>query len=41
MNKKISKIGTGTLFLPKRGLVRLNREQADDFEWWKQNRGQK
>ena len=40
-NKKISKIGTGTLFLPKRGLVRLNREQADDFEWWKQNRGQK
>ena len=40
-NKKISKIGTGTLFLPKRGLVRLNREQVDDFEWWKQNKGQK
>ena len=38
-SRKISKIGLKTTFLHKQGLVRLNREQVDDFAWWKQNRG--
>ena len=37
--RKISKIGTGTIFLPNQGLVRLKKEQIDDYEWWKQSRG--
>ena len=27
------------MFLPKKGLIRLNRSQVDDFAWWRQNRG--
>ena len=36
---RISKLGIGTMFLPKKGLIRLNRSQVDDFAWWRQNRG--
>jgi SNF2 family DNA or RNA helicase len=37
--RKISKIGTGTIFLQSQGLVRLKKDQIDDYEWWKQSRG--
>ena len=36
---KISRIGTGTIFLQSQGLVRLKKEQIEDYEWWKQQRG--
>ena len=32
-------IGTGTIFLQSQGLVRLKKEQIEDYEWWKQQRG--
>ncbi len=39
INYKISKLGRGTLFIPKQGLIRLKKEQVDDYEWWKNKRG--
>ncbi|MEC8420901.1 MAG: DEAD/DEAH box helicase [Verrucomicrobiota bacterium] len=36
---KIGKLGRGTLFVPKQGLIRLKKEQIDDYEWWKNKRG--
>ena len=38
---KMSKLGKDTMFFQGHGLVRLNREQVEDFEWWKKNKGGK
>ena len=40
VSHKIGKIGNGAIFLQKQGLVRLNRNQTDDYAWWKENKGQ-
>ena len=36
---EMSKLGKGTMFFQGHGLIRLNREQVEDFEWWKKNKG--
>ena len=38
-SKKISKTRNGATFLSGHGLVRLDQEQLEDFEWWQRNRG--
>jgi SNF2 family DNA or RNA helicase len=37
---KMSKLGKGTMFFQGHGLIKLNREQIEDFEWWKKNKGE-
>ena len=38
-SRRIAKAKGGLTFVPKHGLVRLNHDQMDDFEWWRRNRG--
>ena len=38
-SKKIAKNRNGSTFLPGHGLVKLDQEQVEDFEWWQRNRG--
>ncbi len=38
-SKKIAKARNGTTFIGGHGLVRLNQDQLEDFEWWQRNRG--
>ena len=37
--RKISKARNGTTFIRGHGLVRLDQDQLEDFEWWQRNRG--
>ncbi|MFP6887752.1 MAG: DEAD/DEAH box helicase, partial [Opitutales bacterium] len=38
-SRRITRVRGGLTFVPKHGLVRLNHDQMDDFEWWRRNRG--
>lgn len=38
-SRKITKARNGTTFIRGHGLVRLDQNQLDDFEWWQRNRG--
>jgi SNF2 family DNA or RNA helicase len=38
-SRKITKARSGTTFIRGHGLVRLDQNQLDDFEWWQRNRG--
>ncbi len=38
-SKRISKTRNGSTFLPGHGLVKLEQEQLEDFDWWQRNRG--
>ncbi len=38
-SKKIAKSRNGSTFVPGHGLVKLDQEQLDDYEWWQRNRG--
>ena len=37
--RKISKASLGTTFIRGHGLVKLDRKQVDDFDWWQRNKG--
>ncbi len=37
--KRIAKARNGTTFIRGHGLVRLDKDQLEDFEWWQRNRG--
>ena len=38
-SRKITKARNGATFIRGHGLVRLDQDQLDDFEWWQRNRG--
>jgi len=38
-SRKITKARNGATFIRGHGLVRLDQNQVDDFEWWQRNRG--
>ncbi len=38
-SRKITRAKNGTTFIRGHGLVRLDQDQLDDFEWWQRNRG--
>jgi SNF2 family DNA or RNA helicase len=38
-SRKITKARNGTTFIRGHGLVHLDQNQLDDFEWWQRNRG--
>lgn len=38
-SRKISKSRNGATFIRGHGLVRLDKKQVEDFEWWQRNRG--
>jgi SNF2 family DNA or RNA helicase len=38
-SRKITKARSGTTFIRGHGLVHLDQNQLDDFEWWQRNRG--
>ena len=38
-SKRIAKTRNGTTFVPGHGLVKLDQEQLEDFDWWQRNRG--
>ena len=40
-SRMISKAHNGATFIRGHGLVQLDKEQLDDFDWWKKNRGDK
>ena len=38
-SRKVTKARNGTTFIRGHGLVKLDQNQLDDFEWWQRNRG--
>ena len=37
--RRVTKARQGTTFIRGHGLVRLDQDQVEDFEWWQRNRG--